>query len=456
MLALVWAAVIMVSLAWNIHQVRNTIRRLEIQEARTHFKKDQAIRLWATVHGGIYVPATERTPANPYLAGQPERDITTPLGRNLTLMNPAYMIRQMMDEYAELYGIKGRITSLKPFRTENAPDSWEKSALESFEQGIKEVFEFINIGDQPYVRLMQPMITEPGCLKCHGEQGYQVGDVRGGVGVSVPISSYLAHEGKEIRQLLLSHGFIFLIGLGALFWGVQKLDFHFARRMEAEERMEHAAQRMENLLFSLPVGIVIIDYETQKILDVNPQAMTLLGCSQDQLVGKICTDYICPATKNNCPILDQGLTLDQSEREIITHDGSRLPVLKTVIITQIDGRKVLLECFVDITDRSRAEKEHLEKEKLKVVLEMAGGISHEFNQPLQVIFGYCEILLHAKSPDRESEEFIRIIQGEAFKMGTLTRNLTNLTQYKTKPYLGSRIADITGKPGGEDSGEDEF
>ena len=401
------------------------------------------------------MPQTEQTPPNPHLASQPERDITTPLGRKLTLMNPAYMLRQVMDEYAELYGVRGRITSLKPLRPQNAPDPWEKAALESFERGVKEVFEFIDIQNLPYLRLMQPMVAKQGCLKCHAEQGYRVGDIRGGVGVSVPMSSYLAYESKEIKQLAVTHVLIMLTGLAGIFLGFRKLDFHFARRMEAEEKMEQAAHRMENLLFSLPVGIVIIDYETRKILDVNPQALALLGCTQDQLIGKTCTDHICPAEKNNCPIIDQGLTLDQSEREIITHDGTRIPVLKTVIITEVDGKQALLECFVDLTDKNLAQQEYLEKEKLKVVLEVAGGVCHEFNQPLQVIFGYCELVLNDMKLDKETEKFVRIIREEAFKMGTLTRNLTNITQYKTKPYLGSKIADITGDDREQDPGEDQ-
>ncbi|WP_022666917.1 c-type heme family protein [Desulfospira joergensenii] len=452
-LVFVWTAVILISLAWNIQQVRKTIRRLAVKEARTHFRKDLAIRFWATAHGGVYVPSNERTPPNPHLAGLPERDIKTPLGRSLTLMNPAYMLRQMMDEYSELYGVKGRITSLKPFRAENGPDPWEKSALEAFDRGTREVFEFVNIGDKPYLRLIQPMVTEEGCLKCHGEQGYRVGDIRGGVGVSVPMSSYLIHERKEINQLAVSHALIFLTGMGGIFLGFRKLNFYFAQRILAEEKSEHAARRMEHLLFSLPVCIAVIDYETRRILDVNPQALALFGCSQDQLIGKICTDHICPATENNCPIIDYKLTLDQSEREIITHDGSRVPVLKTGIITEIDGKKVILECFIDITDKNLAEKELIEKEKLQVVLEVAGGVCHEFNQPLQVISGYCELLLNDKSLDRNAESFIRIIGDEASRMAALTKNLTNLTQYETKPYLGSKIADITGNSGEEDPKE---
>ncbi len=92
----------------------------------------------------------------------------------------------MNEDFTEAYGIAGHITSLKPLRPQNAADEWEKSALELFENGKTEIMEFTHVKGQPYLRLMKPLITQKGCLKCHEHQGYKVGDVRKPVGVSVP------------------------------------------------------------------------------------------------------------------------------------------------------------------------------------------------------------------------------------------------------------------------------
>ena len=112
------------------------------------------------MHGGVYVPVTAETPPNPYLSHIHERDLKTPSGINLTLMNPAYMLRQTMDKYEMRYGIHGHITSLKHFRPETGPDEWEKYALKEFEKGVKEVFDFAEIDGEPYFRFMAPMIYQ--------------------------------------------------------------------------------------------------------------------------------------------------------------------------------------------------------------------------------------------------------------------------------------------------------
>jgi hypothetical protein len=81
----------------NVMEIRETALALARKEALSHHNKDHATRLWATGHGGVYVPVTDRTPPNPYLSHLPDRDLVTPDGAILTLMNPAYMLREMMD-----------------------------------------------------------------------------------------------------------------------------------------------------------------------------------------------------------------------------------------------------------------------------------------------------------------------------------------------------------------------
>lgn len=164
-LVVFWTFVIAGFTFWHVHHLRETTHELAIKEAKTIFNKDQAFRFWATNHGGVYVPTNKRTPSNPNLAHIPERDIVTPSGKKLTLMNPAYIIRQVQGEFAALYQVSGHITSLKPLRQKNAPDAWESKILATFERGVKEVSELSDINGEPYLRLMLPMRAKKGCLK---------------------------------------------------------------------------------------------------------------------------------------------------------------------------------------------------------------------------------------------------------------------------------------------------
>jgi PAS domain S-box-containing protein len=242
-IGLCWTLSVVCSFAWLCYQERRNVIGIALAEARATYQKDTLYRRWATKHGGVYVPATADTPPNPYLAHIPERDLLTPSGKLLTLVNPAYMTRQVF-EFANKDGkslARGHITSLKPIRPENAPDPWEAEALQAFETGAKEVVAVQVLDGRRYVRMMRPFVTENGCLKCHAKQGYKVGDIRGGVSASVPIEDYARYARRLIAGGAATHGIIWLLGIGIIGFGQRALSRSALDMQESEERYRTVA-----------------------------------------------------------------------------------------------------------------------------------------------------------------------------------------------------------------------
>jgi len=66
------------------------------------------------------------------------------------------------------------------------------------------------------LRLMRPMKMSQSCLKCHTRQGYQEGDILGGVSVAVPFAPYLALSHECTRKIVFSHGVIGVLGMVAV------------------------------------------------------------------------------------------------------------------------------------------------------------------------------------------------------------------------------------------------
>jgi hypothetical protein len=178
----VWTATVAAHHIQTVIEARSYEQEHALKAARTSVAKDIIIRKWIASHGGVYVPTTEKTPPNPYLLNIPDRDIITPQGVRLTLMNPAYAMRQIFEFSNDPAGISTKITSLKLMNPINAPDEWERNALETLErqkdgrdaESVKsmEVTEFTIADGNPCLRLIKPLIIEKGCLKCHGHQNY--------------------------------------------------------------------------------------------------------------------------------------------------------------------------------------------------------------------------------------------------------------------------------------------
>jgi signal transduction histidine kinase/CheY-like chemotaxis protein len=245
-LAIAWSAVIGVSLAWNLHEARRVATDLAAVEAQAGFRRDLAYRNWVAELGGVYVPTSPTTPPNPYLAGIPHRDILDDSGQALTLANPAYVTR-LMQRSAAGKGIVGRLTSVHPRNPENAPDAWERQALDRLEAGADHVQSVETFRGEPHVRFMGRMLTEPGCLRCHEDQGYRVGDVRGGFSVAVRLAPYLEIARRQSRILVACHGGFWILGIAGIALATARLRVRVRERILAEEALREAEAEKSRL-----------------------------------------------------------------------------------------------------------------------------------------------------------------------------------------------------------------
>jgi signal transduction histidine kinase len=166
------------------------------------------------------------------------------------------------------------ITSLDPIRPENAPDAWETAALLSFKEGAKQATGMETMDGRPHLRFMRPLTTRESCLKCHGHQGYAIGDLHGGISVSVPLTAYLSVAEKQRADLILAHllvGVLGLVGLGSGRWLLA--------------RTEKQLRKLSRAVEQSPVSIVLTDLDGN-IEYVNPAFTRVAGYGFDEVIGR--------------------------------------------------------------------------------------------------------------------------------------------------------------------------
>lgn len=368
-LSAIWIAVLLGSLAWNWYQVDQATTAVAVVDARSSFEKDLVYRRWAASHGGVYVPPTEETPPNPYLAHIPNRDVATTSGKQLTLVNPAYMTRQVHELGKEQYATRGHITSLNPIRPENAPDAWETTALHAFEEGVKEIWAEEMIDGEPYQRYMRALVTEAICLKCHAEQGYKEGDIRGGISVSVPLAPYLAAARKSRLAIVAGHVLLGAIGLASLWaWS--------ASLLRGERLREESEEQYRTILMTAMDGFCVVDL-SGRLLHVNEAYCRMTGYSQQELVGMNITELEAVETSAETAehiqkVVEQGA--DHFETRQRRKDGGTIDVEISVHYRAVGGGQFV--AFVhDISERKRAEEALREsEERYREVVEEAGDL----------------------------------------------------------------------------------
>jgi PAS domain S-box-containing protein len=186
------------------------------------------------------------------------------------------------------------------------------------------------------------------------------------------------------------------------------------QRKQFEKELRESQDYVTALLAAIPAGVVVIDAETHCITDANAFALTQMGREREQVIGKTCHGFLCPAERGSCPITDLHQVVDHSERSLLRADGSRMPILKSVRPLVRQGRNYLVEAFGDLTDHKRTQAD---LEKAKEAAEAAdraksvflANMSHEIRTPMNAVLGYAQLMLRDPSLGGEAKKNLTII-----------------------------------------------
>jgi PAS domain S-box-containing protein len=356
-----WTAICAGSLAYHIFDSKRHITYLAHETALESVEKDLLYRFWAAGNGGVYVPVTETTKPNPHLSHLKERDITTPSGRRLTLMNPDHMTRQVHELGRTFTDVQGHITSLRPLRPENAPDAWEAQALRTIEAGAGEFGEVTNYGGVPHYRLMYPLHIVKPCLTCHEAQGYRLGELRGGISASIPMKTFASVSADHVVSEAMHFGGIWMLGLvGAT------LVIPFVRRIVKEREMAEETLRRN---WEFTQSIIENEPECVKILGaggvvkfMNRAGLAMIGAeSIDEVLGQPIQQLVALEHREVFARLNEQVFAGENgslEFEIVGLKGTRrwLETHAVPMKDKAENVESLLGITRDVTERRRAEQ----------------------------------------------------------------------------------------------------
>ena len=119
----------------------------------------------------------------------------------------------------------------------------------------------------------------------------------------------------------------------------KQIDFHL---------FGESYHQITELFDFLVCGVVLIDEETRRIVYANSVAKRLTQWDEEEIIGGLCHEFVCPATLNHCPLLDQHQVIEFDEKILTGKRGKPIPILKRVNRIEIDGHNYILESFTDI------------------------------------------------------------------------------------------------------------
>jgi len=233
---------------------------------------------------------------------------------------------------------------------------------------------------------------------------------------------------------------------------ITSIDITDHKRVEEALRLSEA--RLRTAFETSPDAIQVIRAGDGAYVDVNEGFTELTGYSREEVLNKsvheLCFwDNPTDLEKFNALLNTQGYVRNMEAKFRLKDRQVRFGLMSARIMIWNSEPHIL--CVIrDIGDLKKAEEEvrkmeedRKQKERLQIILETAGAVCHELNQPLMAISGYSElILMGLKKEDPLYEKNAKILE-QVSRMGEITGKLMGITKYKTKTFgRGGKIIDI--------------
>ncbi len=136
----------------------------------------------------------------------------------------------------------------------------------------------------------------------------------------------------------------------------QQLHEEVTERQQMEAAIKETSRGLQTILDNVQTGVLIIDPENHVIVDANPVAVEMLGVPKEEIVGSECSRFICRPDHGKCAVTDLGEKVVNLERMLQRADGAHRWVMQTVAPVSLWGKELLVESFVDITERRQWEE----------------------------------------------------------------------------------------------------
>jgi PAS domain S-box-containing protein len=220
-------------------------------------------------------------------------------------------------------------------------------------------------------------------------------------------------------------------------------------RKRVEEALRDTETRYRLLFEHSPDGIVIIDPDTARPLEFNETAYRQLGYSREEFARLSISDFEAAETREEtlariAKVIQEGR--NDFETRHRTRQGEIRDILVTAQIIEILGRSVYHCVWRDITERKRAEQETAslqdqlrQSQKVEAIGQLAGGISHDFNNLMTIIQGNAHLSLMDLQKGDPLRANIEEIRDAAKRAADLTRQLL---AFSRKQILDMRVLDL--------------
>ncbi len=177
----------------------------------------------------------------------------------------------------------------------------------------------------------------------------------------------------------------------------------------------------------------IIIHKNGTIQYANSTASLKTGYSEDELLGMNVLDLVTaeyrPIVIKNISDRIAGQEAPSIYRiEVLCKTGDIIPSEINVSLISFNGDRTYMVLLRDLSQRQIYEEQLRHSQKMEAIGQLAGGVAHDFNNILQVINGYTELVQASLDETNPAQEMLQQVSQAGDRASSLVRQLLTFSR----------------------------
>ena len=179
-------------------------------------------------------------------------------------------------------------------------------------------------------------------------------------------------------------------------------------RKRAEKELRESEGRYRRLFEKAGEGILLIDGESDRVIDANSFFTQMLGLTREHVVGKRLDEIAAfrhPGTASDAWDFERGNRIPlESEIPFLAASGAEVWANRVCSGYEADGKRMIQCNLRDVTAAKILQQQLWQSQKLESMGSLAGGIAHDFNNILGILSGYVGTIRRAEGSARKTSD----------------------------------------------------
>ncbi|GBE04322.1 sporulation kinase E [bacterium BMS3Abin09] len=212
---------------------------------------------------------------------------------------------------------------------------------------------------------------------------------------------------------------------------------------KSEKEYRNLSQEFNTLLDGIPYNLILLSPDL-KIMWANKAAARVFKKEVSKLKGHICYDICCNIISpcENCPTSKSFLSGKEESAEILTSEGKVWDIRAFPIKDKAGNVKTVIELAGDITEEVNLRAGATRTKHLASLGELAAGVAHEINNPINNIINYAQLLLDEAEGKKTDDEISRRIIRDGERIAAIVRSLLSFARFRKEDKINISLQDI--------------